>query len=60
MRNSNLRPFNGLVRDVIQRKRRMTFRRSDLSARASKVAKEAKEAEETEEARGEIIMGTLP
>ena len=40
-------------------RRRVTFHRSDLSARASKEAEEAKEAEETKEATGEIIKGTL-
>ena len=40
-----------------QRKKRVTFRRSDLSAGASNGAKEAKE---TKEAKGEITKGTLP
>ena len=38
----------------------MTFRQSDLSAKASQEAKEAKESEETNKAKGEITKGTLP
>ena len=40
-------------------KRRVTFRRSDLGAGASKEAKVAKEAEETMGAKGEITPATL-
>ena len=54
-----------LRKSLFRYKRRVTFRRSDLSTRALKglirplKPKEAKEAEEATEANGEITKGSL-